>query len=76
MDNNTDIVRLLLFRQWLFTVLSGLLNVTSLYKVSDIFHLKESTSVLKFDVHVSVHRVEFLIIKPTRCTNYRNLLLE
>ena len=23
-----------------------------------------------FDVHVTVHRDKFLIIKPTRCTNY------
>jgi len=52
MDNNMDVVQLLLFRQWLFTVLSGLLNFTSLYKFSDIFHLQESTSLLKFDVCV------------------------
>jgi hypothetical protein len=25
-----------------------------------------------FDVHVTVHRVKFLIIKPTRCTNFSN----
>jgi len=24
----------------------------------------------KFDVHVTVHHVKFLIIKPTRCTNF------
>ena len=30
----------------------------------------------KFDVHVTVHRVKFLIIKPTRCTNFSNLFLE
>jgi hypothetical protein len=29
-----------------------------------------------FDVHVTVHRVKFLIIKPTGCTNYSNLFLE
>jgi len=28
------------------------------------------------DVHVTVHRVKFLIIKPTRCTNFSNLFLE
>ena len=28
------------------------------------------------DVHVTVHRVKFLIIEPTRCTNFSNLLLE
>jgi hypothetical protein len=31
---------------------------------------------LSFDVHVTVHRVKFLIIKPTRCTNFLNLFLE
>jgi len=28
------------------------------------------------DVHVTVHRVKFLIIKPTRCTNFSNIFLE
>ena len=32
--------------------------------------------VLKFGVHVTVHRDKFLIIKPTRCTNFSNLFLE
>ena len=27
----------------------------------------------KFDVHVTMHRDKFLIIKPTRCTNFSNL---
>jgi len=27
----------------------------------------------KFDVHVTVHRVKFLIIKPTRCTNFSQI---
>ena len=39
------------------------------FKPSPIFH-KE------FDVHVTVHRDKFLIIKPTRCTNFSNLFLE
>jgi len=30
----------------------------------------------KFDVHVTVHRNKFLIIKPTRCTNFSYLFLE
>jgi hypothetical protein len=30
----------------------------------------------EFDVHVTVHHVKFLIIKPTRCTNFSNLYLE
>ena len=29
-----------------------------------------------YDVHVTVHRDKFLIIKPTRCTNFSNLFLE
>ena len=29
-----------------------------------------------FDVHVTVDRDKFLIIKPTRCTNFSNLFLE
>ena len=30
----------------------------------------------KFYFHVTVHRDKFLIIKPTRCTNFSNLFLE
>ena len=30
----------------------------------------------EFDVNVTVHRDKFLIIKPTRCANFSNLLLE
>ena len=30
----------------------------------------------EFDVHVTMHRVKFLIIKPTRCINFSNLFLE
>jgi hypothetical protein len=29
-----------------------------------------------FDFHVTVHRVKFLIINPTRCTNFSNFFLE
>jgi hypothetical protein len=28
------------------------------------------------DVHVAVHRAKFVIVKPTRCTNFSNLFLE
>ena len=31
---------------------------------------------LQFDVHVTVHHDKFHTIKPTRCTNFSNLLLE
>ena len=37
---------------------------------------QRDSNVLKFDVHVTVHRVKFLIINPTRCTNFSNLFLE
>jgi hypothetical protein len=38
---------------------------------------KPSDSIKRqYDVHVTVHRVKFLIIKPTRCTNSSNLFLE
>jgi len=30
----------------------------------------------ELDVHVTVHRDKFLIIKPTRCTNFTDLFLE
>ena len=44
-----------------------------------MYELELCTSIaccLVFDVHVTVHRVKFLIIKPTRCTNFSNLFLE
>jgi len=31
---------------------------------------------MKLDAHVTVHRDKFLIIKPTRCTNFSNLFLK
>ena len=31
---------------------------------------------VSFDLHVTVRRVKFLIIKPNRCTNFSNLFLE
>jgi len=35
-----------------------------------------SMHLTEFDVHVTVHRDKFLIIKPTRFTNFSNLFLE
>ena len=32
--------------------------------------------IVVLDVHVTVHRDRFLIIKPTRCANFSNLFLE
>jgi hypothetical protein len=58
--HNVDIVQVLSFRQWLFTVLSGLLNFMSVYKVSDIFHLQESTSVLNY-----LHLKNYLMLVVT-----------
>ena len=34
------------------------------------------TNIYLFDVHVAIHHDKFLIIKPTRCTNFPNLFLE
>jgi hypothetical protein len=36
-------------------------------------HTCKHTSIYVFDVHVTVHRNKFLIIKPTRCANFSNL---
>jgi len=35
-----------------------------------------SSPCYTFHVHVTVHRDKFLIIKPTRCTNFSNLFLK
>jgi hypothetical protein len=32
--------------------------------------------LLVYDAHVTVHRDKFRIIKPTRCPNFSNLILE
>ena len=37
---------------------------------------KHQDIVNKSDVHVTVHHDKFLIIKPTRCTNFSNLYLK
>ena len=39
------------------------------------FRLLSKKFVFLFDIHVAVHRDKFLIIKPTRCTNFSNLFL-
>jgi hypothetical protein len=48
--------------------------------VSTVTCLEKNTelevSPFRFDVHVTVHRVKFLIIKPTGCTHFSNLFLE
>jgi len=55
-------------RNWLNTI-SGQFGVTA--RVLFLYFYE-----YLFDVHVTVHRVKFLIIKPTRCTNFSNLFLE
>ena len=40
------------------------------------FDLSHTQIHIWFDVHVTVHRDKFLIIKPTRCTTFSNLFLE
>ena len=38
--------------------------------------VSDANHILGFDVHVTVHRVKFLIIKPTRRNNFSKLFLE
>jgi hypothetical protein len=38
--------------------------------------MSQYSVALELDVHVTVHRDKFLIMKPTRCTNFSNLFLE
>jgi hypothetical protein len=42
----------------------------------DVLNKDTVTEANLFDVHVTVHRVKFLIIKPTRCTDFSNLFSE
>jgi hypothetical protein len=37
--------------------------------------LESAIQILLFDVHMTMHRVKFRIIKPTRCTNFSNFIL-
>jgi len=38
--------------------------------------LQTEKTQVEFDFQLTVHRDKFLIIKPTRCTNFSNLFLE
>ena len=58
-------------KQWVLSVLYVCVCVCILAFV--IGHANHS---FPFDLHVTVHRVKFLIIKPNRCTNFSNLFLE
>jgi len=44
--------------------------------VNYMVHTVTTMNSRRCDVHVTVHRVKFLTIKPTRCTNFWNLFLE
>jgi len=46
------------------------------YFIFAITNICVLTYYIDFDVHVTVHHDKFLTIKPTRCTNFSNLLLE
>jgi hypothetical protein len=52
-------------------VLLGIVDVSGMAKKQ-----KKLEISIGFDAHVTMHRVQFLIIKPTRCTNFSNLFLE
>ena len=59
----------------------GLRNLHSLYALgaTDPWqgkHCQRRNNDCTFDVHVTVHRDKFLILKPTRCTNFSNFILE
>jgi len=41
--------------------------------LSNQLPVRASYNTEQFDVHVTVHHDKFLIIKPTRCTNFSNL---
>ena len=49
---------------------------TSILKIKFCYEYKEHGCLTFFVVHVTMHCVKFLIIKPTRCTNFSNLFLE
>jgi hypothetical protein len=72
-------------KSWLSTCLPLPIMITNtrVYKskagpLAFLYDLSAPTvyDVLLFDVDETVHRDKFLIIKPTRCTNFSNLFLE
>jgi len=52
--------------------MSGAVPLLPLYA----FTTWTATTLPFLDVHVTMHRDKFLIIKPTRCTDFSNLFLE
>ena len=67
----------LCFIQWKVSlrVMVRHVNPSTCYQYDQKARIKSKKSKY-FDVHVTVHRETFLIIKPTRCTNFSNLFLE
>jgi len=56
--------------------LSSQFRAKSLWNKQDFIHNEREGIRELSDVHVTVHRDKFLIIKPSRCTNFSNLFLE
>ena len=52
----------------------GRMSLPSVCVCVELLFGKDMTML--FDVYVTVHRGKFLIIKPTRCTNFSDLFLE
>jgi len=46
--------------------------LNSIYSTFTV-RFSDSNTVREFDIHVTVHRDKFFIIKPIRCTNFSNL---
>jgi len=54
----------------------GTMNIKFSIYFASFHEVSQFNLFFEFDVHVTVHRVKFLIIIPTRCTHFSNLFLE
>jgi hypothetical protein len=54
---------------------SELCDFLSTKRLSTYFAIYKGVSE-EFDIHVTMHHDKFLIIKPTRCTNFSSIFLE
>ena len=75
-ENKTVLTALIIILYALFVLMFVLWQyisnaVKKIHTTVIILHIQQV-----FDVHVTVHRVRFLIIKPVRCTNFSNYFLE
>jgi len=61
---------------WVDGQVGPVVGVNTAYKRGILSRLGIEHGFFDFDVRVTVHRVKFLIIKPTRCSNFSNLFLE